>query len=85
MVESAQVAQSVDVITADTQPNPEQLAGIWFSILCEPGDEFAGYIRHSLGVSAALQLVRAGNATELVRQLPRRWNFAFWRPRAGGG
>lgn len=71
MVESALVVASADVITADTQPNPEQLAGIWFSILCEPGDEFAGYIRHSLGVSAALQLVRAGNASELVRQLIR--------------
>lgn len=57
------------VITADTQPNPEQLAGIWFSIMCEPGDEFAGYIRHSLGVSAALKLVKAGSAAELVREL----------------
>lgn len=57
------------VIMADTQPNAAQLAGIWFSIMCEPGDEFAGYIRHSLGVSEAMQLVRAGNASELVRQL----------------
>lgn len=59
------------MITADIQPNPEQLAGIWFSIMCEPGDEFGGYIRHSLGVSAALRLVRAGNASALVRQLIR--------------
>ena len=63
------MAQEQHVITADTQPNPEQLAGIWFSIMCEPGDEFAGYIRHSLGVSEALKLVKAGSPTELVRQL----------------
>jgi DNA processing protein len=63
------VTEEQHVITADTQPHPEQLAGIWFSILCEPGDEFAGYIRHSLGVSAALKLVKAGSAAELVREL----------------
>lgn len=71
MADAAQVVEGADVITADIQPNPEQLAGIWFSIMCEPGDEFGGYIRHSLGVSASLGLVRAGNASALVRQLIR--------------
>ncbi len=69
MVESLPVAQTGRVITADVQPTAEEIATVWFSILCEPGDEFAGYIRQSLGVSEALQMVRAGNASALVRQL----------------
>ena len=69
MVESLPVTEGDRVITADTEPNHEELASIWFSIMCEPGDEFAGYIRHSLGVSTALRFVKAGNSAELVRQL----------------
>jgi len=69
MVESQPVAQAARVVTADVQPTAEELAAVWFSIICEPGDEFAGYIRQSLGVSEALQMVRAGNSSALVRQL----------------
>ena len=69
MVEVVHEAHAGRVITADAQPSPEELAAIWFSIMCEPGDEFAGYIRHSLGVTSALNLVKAGNTGELVRQL----------------
>jgi DNA processing protein len=71
VVESQQVDAVTDVISAEHQPSPAQLASIWFSILCEPGDEFAGYLRHCLGVTTALNLVKAGNAAELVRQLAR--------------
>ncbi len=69
MVESLQVAPAGRVITADVQPTAEEIAAVWFSIICEPGDEFAGYIRQSLGVSEALQMVRAGNSSALVRLL----------------
>ena len=69
MVERLQVDAVAEVISAEHQPNPEEMASIWFSIICEPGDEFAGYIRHSLGVTEALKFVKAGNAAELVRQL----------------
>ena len=69
MVESQPVAQAARVVTADVQPTAEELAAVWFSIICEPGDEFAGYIRQSLGVSEALQMVRTGNSSALVRQL----------------
>ena len=69
MVEVVHEAHAGRVITADVQPSPEELAAIWFSIMCEPGDEFSGYIRHSLGVTSALNLVKAGNSGELVRQL----------------
>jgi DNA processing protein len=64
-----QMTDAVRVISADQPPNSEELAGIWFSIMCEPGDEFGGYIRQALGVSRALHIVKAGNASELVRQL----------------
>jgi hypothetical protein len=37
-----QVDAVAEVISAEHQPNPEEMASIWFSMICDPGDEFAG-------------------------------------------
>ena len=63
------MAQLDGLITGASRPNAEQLASIWFSIMCEPGDEFAGLVRQSLGADMALELVKAANVGELIRQL----------------
>ena len=56
-------------MNADANHTAELEAAVGWSILSEPGDEFAGYLRATLGVARSLALISAPECQVLVKEL----------------